>query len=154
MYYSNYYPIDVLNGEGTRCTLFVSGCIHQCKGCYNQSTWSVTAGRPFTDAIADQIIEDLQDPRVKKKGLSLTGGDPLHPNNTNTVLRLIKRVKKECVGKDIWLWSGYTLSELNTEQQCIIDLVDVFIGGKFELNHADLNLKWRGSKNQVIYHFK
>ncbi len=154
MNYSKYYPIDVLNGEGTRCTLFVSGCIHNCRGCYNQSTWSPDAGELFTKQLSDQIINDLNDTRIKKQGLTLSGGDPLHPANTAEVLKLVQRVKTECPGKDIWIWSGYLLAELTEEQQKIIDLVDVLIDGKFEQDLADANLKWRGSSNQVIHYFK
>ncbi|MEI6898113.1 MAG: anaerobic ribonucleoside-triphosphate reductase-activating protein, partial [Psychromonas sp.] len=144
MNYSKYYPIDVLNGEGTRCTMFVSGCLHQCRGCYNKSTWSVDAGALFSDALSDQIIKDLNDTRIKKQGLSLSGGDPLHPDNTDQILALVKRVKAECINKDIWLWSGYLLAELNEKQQSIISLVDVFIDGKYEQALAIPNLVWRG----------
>jgi len=153
MNYSKYYPIDVLNGEGTRCVLFVSGCSHQCKGCYNQSTWSPDAGELFTDELAGQIIEDLNDTRIRRQGLTLSGGDPLHPANLNGVLKLIKRVKAECVDKDIWMWTGYTLSELNEQQKEIVDLIDVLIDGKFVQELADPSLPWRGSSNQVIYRF-
>lgn len=153
MNYSKYYPIDVLNGEGTRCTLFVSGCIHHCKGCYNQSTLSPDAGELFTKQLADQIIEDLNDTRIKKAGLTLSGGDPLHPANVEQVLALIKRVKNECVDKNIWLWTGYTLAELNPQQQEIAALIDVLVDGKFVQAQADPNLRWRGSANQVIHRF-
>ena len=153
MNYSKYYPIDVLNGEGTRCTLFVSGCIHNCKGCYNQSTWSPDAGDLFTEQLADQIILDLNDTRIKKQGLTLSGGDPLHPANVAEVLKLVKRVKVECTGKDIWMWTGYLLAELNEDQRQIVDLIDVLIDGKFEQDLADPNLAWCGSSNQVIHYF-
>ncbi|WP_037050865.1 anaerobic ribonucleoside-triphosphate reductase-activating protein [Psychromonas sp. SP041] len=153
MNYSKYYPIDVLNGEGTRCILFVSGCIHNCKGCYNQSTWSPDAGELFTEQLADQIIKDLNDQRIKKQGLTLSGGDPLHPANVAEVLKLVKRVKTECVAKDIWMWTGYLLADLNVKQKQIIELVDVLIDGKFEKDLADPSLAWRGSSNQVIYYF-
>lgn len=152
MNYSKYYPVDVLNGEGTRCTLFVSGCIHQCKGCYNQSTWSPDAGALFTDELADQIIADLNDTRIKKQGLTLSGGDPLHPANAAQVLKLIQRVKSECKDKDIWLWTGYLLEELNALQQQIVALTNVLIDGKFEQSLADPNLPWRGSSNQVVHY--
>jgi len=153
MNYSKYYPLDVLNGEGTRCTLFVSGCVHNCKGCYNQSTWSPDAGELFTEQLADQIIEDLNDTRIKKKGLTLSGGDPLHPDNCEQVLTLVKRVRAECVAKDIWIWTGYQLAELDVQQQEIVDLIDVLIDGKFVQSLADPNLQWRGSANQVIHYF-
>ena len=151
MFYSAYHNIDVVNGEGTRCTLFVSGCAHACKGCYNQSTWRVDAGHQFTQHLEDSIIADLNDTRIRRRGLSLSGGDPLHPANVSVVLQLVQRVKKECIGKDIWLWTGYQMSELTSEQAAIVELVDVLIDGKFEQALADPSLNWRGSANQIIH---
>ncbi|MEE6075024.1 anaerobic ribonucleoside-triphosphate reductase-activating protein [Avibacterium paragallinarum] len=154
MNYLQYYPVDIVNGEGTRCTLFVSGCEHACKGCYNQKSWSFSAGVPFDKAMEDQIIRDLQDQRIKRQGLSLSGGDPLHPRNVPTLLALVKRVKRECPEKDIWLWTGYKLAELNDLQRQMLPYIDVLIDGKFIKEQADPELIWRGSANQVIYRFK
>ena len=154
MNYHQYHPIDVINGPGTRCTLFVSGCVHQCRGCYNQSTLRLDSGFEYTQMLEDQIIADLNDTRIKRKGLSLSGGDPLHPSNVASVLKLVLRVRSECPGKDIWLWSGYTLAELDINQQAVVDLIDVLVDGKFEQDKKDLNLEWRGSANQVIHRFK
>ncbi len=154
MNYHQYHPIDVVNGPGTRCTLFVSGCEHHCKGCYNQSTWSLRSGHPYTQELEDRIIADLNDERIPRRGLSLSGGDPLHPANVSAVLQLVKRVKQECSDKDIWLWTGYLLSELSEEQKQVIEHVDVMIDGKFEQALADPSLDWRGSSNQVIHYLK
>ncbi|MFU2078991.1 anaerobic ribonucleoside-triphosphate reductase-activating protein [Avibacterium endocarditidis] len=154
MNYLQYYPVDIVNGEGTRCTLFVSGCEHACKGCYNQKSWSFSAGVPFDKAMEDQIIRDLQDQRIKRQGLSLSGGDPLHPRNVPTLLALVKRVKRECPDKDIWLWTGYKLAELNDLQRQMLPYIDVLIDGKFIKEQADPSLIWRGSANQVIYRLK
>ena len=151
MNYSKYYPLDVINGEGTRCTLFVSGCEHQCRGCYNQSTWSPDAGLLFTPELADQIIKDLNDTRIRKQGLTLTGGDPLHPKNLTQILQLVKRVKSECINKDIWMWTGYVRDQLTKQQLEVIHHIDVLIDGKFEKELADPNLKWRGSSNQTVH---
>ena len=154
MNYSQYYPVDVVNGTGTRCTLFVSGCDHGCKGCYNTSTWSPSAGNGFTQEMEDQIIADLNCTRIIRDGLSLSGGDPFHPNNVDAILNLVERVKKECIGKNIWLWTGYKLSELNEIQLEILSYVDVLIDGKFVKELADPSLKFRGSSNQVIHYIK
>ncbi|OCG01641.1 anaerobic ribonucleoside-triphosphate reductase-activating protein [Gilliamella sp. wkB112] len=154
MNYHRYYPVDVVNGEGTRCVLFVAGCVHQCRGCYNKSTWGLNSGSPFTQALEDQIIKDLQDTEIKRQGLTLSGGDPLHPQNVPTILELVKRVKTECHNKDIWLWTGYKLDELTPEQQEVVSYIDVLIDGKFVQELADPKLLWRGSSNQVIYRFK
>lgn len=154
MNYHQYYPVDVVNGPGTRCTLFVSGCVHQCRGCYNQSTWRVDSGVPFTQEMEDQIIQDLQDVRIRKQGLSLSGGDPLHPANLSAILKLVKRVKTVCPDKDIWLWTGYKLSDLTVEQQKVVSFVNTLVDGKFEQDLHDPRLIWRGSSNQVIHRLR
>ncbi|UNH23938.1 anaerobic ribonucleoside-triphosphate reductase-activating protein [Moellerella wisconsensis] len=151
MNYHQYYPIDVVNGPGTRCTLFVAGCIHQCRGCYNQSTWRLDSGVPFTQEIEDSIIADLQDTRINRQGLSLSGGDPLHPANVPAILKLVQRVRIVCPQKDIWLWTGYKREELTPEQQKVVRLLDVLVDGKFEQSLYDPGLIWRGSSNQVIH---
>ncbi|PMJ98392.1 anaerobic ribonucleoside-triphosphate reductase-activating protein [Vibrio sp. 10N.261.55.A7] len=154
MNYHQYHPIDVVNGPGTRCTLFVSGCVHQCRGCYNQSTQKLESGHLFTKELADKIIADLKDSRIKRRGLSLSGGDPMHPANVEEVLKLVKRVKQECPDKDIWLWTGYKIDELSSEQQELLPFLDTLIDGKFEQDNYDPSLKWRGSSNQIIHSFK
>ncbi|WP_417348690.1 anaerobic ribonucleoside-triphosphate reductase-activating protein [Ferrimonas sp.] len=151
MNYHNYYPVDVVNGLGTRCTLFVAGCVHQCKGCYNQSTQRLDSGHPFTEEMADQIIRDLSDTRIKRRGLSLSGGDPLHPANVPAILELVTRVKEHCPDKDIWCWTGYRLDELDEAQRALLPYLDVLIDGRFEQELADPSLLWRGSSNQVIH---
>lgn len=154
MNYHQYYPIDVVNGPGTRCTLFVAGCVHQCPGCYNKSTWRLNSGQPFTPALEERIIADLNDPRVPRQGLSLSGGDPLHPANVPSILTLVKRVCAECPGKDIWLWTGYRLAELDAQQMQVVDRINVLIDGKFVQDLKDPALIWRGSSNQVVHRLR
>ncbi len=150
MNYLQYYPIDVVNGEGTRCTLFLSGCEHFCKGCHNATTWDASKGTPFDQAMEDRIIADLGDARIKRDGLSLSGRDPLFPGNLSGMLKLVKRVKTEYPEKNIWLWTGYTLEEISTAQQDVVQYIDVLIDGRFELDKRDLSLPWRGSSNQRV----
>ncbi|BAJ02900.1 anaerobic ribonucleoside-triphosphate reductase-activating protein [Shewanella violacea] len=152
MNYHQYFPVDVINGPGTRATLFVSGCEHQCRGCYNQSTWNPDNGHRFDLQMQQRVINDLKDSRIKRRGLSLSGGDPLYPENLSEILALVQRVKNECPDKDIWLWTGYRLDELSPEQKRVIDYVDVLIDGKFEQENADVSLVFRGSSNQVIHY--
>lgn len=154
MNYHQYYPVDVINGPGTRCTLFVAGCEHQCPGCYNKSTWRLNSGVPFTPAMEDRIIADLQDTRIHRQGLTLSGGDPLHPQNLSAVLRVVQRVREECPGKDIWVWTGYTLAELSAAQQRVAAMINVLIDGKFIQELRDPALIWRGSSNQVVHHLR
>lgn len=149
-----YYAVDVVNGPGTRCTLFVSGCEHQCRGCYNQSTWRPDAGVPFTLAMEEQLIADLNDRRIPRQGLSLSGGDPLHPRNVPHIRRLVKRVRRECPDKDIWLWTGYQRAELNAAQRAVVAEIDVLIDGRFIEAEKDARLPWRGSRNQQIWYLR
>ncbi|EHM41298.1 anaerobic ribonucleoside-triphosphate reductase activating protein [Hafnia alvei ATCC 51873] len=99
----------------------------------------------------DQIINDLNDTRIRRQGLSLSGGDPLHPQNVPFILKLVQRVRAECEGKDIWVWTGYKLDELNVAQQEVVDLINVLVDGKFVQDLKDPMLIWRGSSNQVIH---
>lgn len=154
MNYHKYYSVDVVNGPGTRCTLFVSGCIHQCKGCYNKRTWKVTSGQLYDEALEDKIISDLQDTKIKRQGLSLSGGDPLLPENLPAILKLLQRVKKECPDKDVWVWTGYQLENLTDAQQVILRYINVLIDGQFIESKADKTLVWRGSRNQVIHYLQ
>jgi len=149
-----YYPIDVVNGPGTRCTLFVAGCEHECPGCYNQRTWRLNSGVPFTIEMEEKLIGDLNDRRIPRQGLSLSGGDPLHPANVPDVLRLVRRVRRSCPGKDIWLWTGYTLAELSAAQRKVVAELDVLVDGKFIRELKDPALVWRGSSNQVIHYLR
>ncbi|AUX92142.1 anaerobic ribonucleoside-triphosphate reductase-activating protein [Mixta gaviniae] len=146
-----YYPVDVVNGPGTRCTLFVAGCEHQCPGCYNQRTWRLNSGVPFTLEMEERLIGDLNDRRIPRQGLSLSGGDPLHPANVPDVLRLVRRVRRDCPGKDIWMWTGYRLAELSAAQREVVAELDALVDGKFIQALKDPALVWRGSSNQVIH---
>ncbi|MBA5205476.1 anaerobic ribonucleoside-triphosphate reductase-activating protein [Pectobacterium aroidearum] len=154
MNYHQYYPVDVVNGPGTRCTLFVAGCVHECVGCYNKSTWRLNSGQPFTQEQEDRIIDDLQDTVIPRQGISLSGGDPLHPQNVPDILRLVERIRAECPDKDIWVWTGYVLAELTPEQQRVVDLINVLVDGKFVQDLKDPALIWRGSSNQVVHRLR
>ena len=151
MHYFKYIPIDIVNGPGTRCTLFVTGCPHHCPHCYNQATWSFTGGYEFGSEQADRIISDLKDTRVRRRGLSLSGGEPLHPCNAPALLQLVRRARAESPESDIWIWTGYYMGELEGVQQELADLADVVIDGRFEIEKRDVrSLWWRGSSNQTI----
>ncbi|PZL88579.1 anaerobic ribonucleotide reductase-activating protein [Pantoea sp. ARC270] len=154
MHIHRYYDVDIVNGPGTRCTLFVAGCEHQCRGCYNQSTWRTDSGVPFTLAMEEKLLADLQDTRIPRQGLSLSGGDPLHPHNVPHIRRLVKRVRQSCPGKDIWLWTGYRMQELNAAQRAVLIYLDVLIDGRFVEEEKDASLPWRGSRNQILWQLR
>ncbi len=102
----------------------------------------------------DRLINDLNDKRIRRQGLSLSGGDPLHPQNVPDILKLVRRVRAECPGKDIWMWTGYKLEELTAAQLEIVDLINVLVDGRFVQDLKDPALIWRGSSNQVIHHLR
>ena len=147
MNYHQYYPIDVVNGPGTRCTLFVAGCVHQCPGCYNKSTAAQLRPAVYPGAGRPHHRRSERYARAAP-GLSLSGGDPLHPANVPSILTLVKRVRAECPGKDIWLWTGYRLAELDAQQMQVVDRINVLIDGKFVQDLKDPALIWRGSSNR------
>lgn len=150
MNYSGYIFGDLVNGEGARCSLFVSGCSQGCEGCFNKETWNYNHGQPFTKDFKDNLLKDLKKPFIN--GLSILGGNPLERKNFDTVLKLCYSVKQELPEKTIWLWCGQTMQEIknNLLYAQILDTVDVIIDGKFV---KDLPTKkhFRGSDNQVLW---
>ncbi len=152
MYYGGIRAHDVANGLGVRVTLFVSGCPHQCKGCFNEETWDYQYGKPFTDAEIEEIVEDLKKPEIQ--GLTLLGGEPLAPPNRPVVCQVLRRVKADVWEKDIWCYTGYLYETLCKDPDpCleeILSYVDVLVDGPFVLEKKSLMLKFRGSANQRI----
>ena len=157
MYYGALKKTDVANGEGVRVTLFVSGCTHHCKNCFNQETWNFCYGKPFTKETEDEIIEALKPSYIS--GLTLLGGEPMEPQNQAALLPLLKRVR-ETFGntKNIWCYTGYTLeSDLlkPSRARCeytdeMLKNIDTLVDGEFIENLKNLMLKFRGSSNQRI----
>ena len=96
----------------------------------------------------------MQDTRIPRQGLSLSGGDPLHPHNVPHIRRLVKRVRQACPEKDIWLWTGYRMQELNAAQRAVLAYLDVLIDGRFVEEEKDATLQWRGSRNQIIWQLR
>lgn len=140
------YP-DVNNGEGCRVTLWVAGCTHHCKGCHNPQTWSFKSGREFTEDIKNKLYNVLKLPYIK--GITLSGGDPL--DSFDDIFELVKDIKNSFNDKDIWLFSGYTLEDIqNSDKNIILEYIDVLVDGEFKEELKDLSLKFRGSSNQRI----
>ena len=144
MNYYRYYTCDLVNGEGIRLTLFVTGCLHACEGCYNQSTWDRKAGRPFTDAVQQEILDLC----ATHDGLSLSGGDPLYPQNRAPILALCQAFKARYPNKNIWLWTGYQLDQVRDLE--VLAYVDVLIDGQYDKTQPTVE-PWRGSANQRLY---
>ena len=146
MNYLNISKDDLLNGDGIRVVLWVAGCNHQCKGCQNPETWNERNGILFTEETANIILKELSKPYIT--GLTLSGGDPLFPNNRETLTNLCKEVKEKFPSKDIWCWTGYLYQEVKSLP--IMRYIDVLIDGPYIEELRDITLEWRGSSNQKI----
>lgn len=152
MNYHNIKHDDLLNGDGMRVTLFVSGCSHHCKNCQNPLTWDEKDGLPFTQVELEELDEQLSKPYIA--GITFSGGDPLYINNREEVLGIIRWVSAFYGQKTIWLYTGYTYEELVEMHDKTIDeilnTVDVLVDGKYVEELRDTVLHWRGSKNQRV----
>lgn len=149
MNYQTIIKDDLVNGEGVRCSLFVSGCSHGCDGCFNEEAWDYRSGQVFSTETVEIILQELKKPYVS--GLSLLGGDPLMKKNIDEVLNLCKVVKETYPSKTIWCWSGYTLDEImKNHSKDILQYLDVLVDGKFIESEKNLKLPFRGSNNQRI----
>jgi anaerobic ribonucleoside-triphosphate reductase activating protein len=150
MKYSQIRSLDIANGPGCRVSIFVSGCEHRCKGCFNPETWSFDFGKEFTEDTLRGILELAKPDHIS--GLSILGGEPLHPRNIAEVCRLARRFKEAYPEKDIWLWTGYQLEDIF--ENLVDSEIDVVVDGKFVEELKDLRLKYRGSSNQRVIDLK
>ena len=150
MNYHNITKDDMLNGEGLRTVLWVSGCTHQCHNCQNPITWDVTGGLPFDENAEAELFEALAKSHID--GITFSGGDPLHPFNRSEVFRLAKKIRQEMPEKTIWLYTGFLWEEIKDIPE-IADL-DVVCEGKFVEALLDNNLHWVGSSNQRVVNVK
>lgn len=159
----NYHNIteDMLNGDGIRAVLWVAGCSHHCAGCQNSETWNPDGGVVFDEEAEKELFDILQKDYVS--GITFSGGDPLFETNLTEVYRLVEKVRAQFPEKDIWLYSGYTLEEVqrnadkgrveNLRYRIVLD-VDVFVDGPFIEGQKDVSLEWRGSRNQRVIRVK
>lgn len=160
MNYGKIKNLDIANGEGVRISLFVSGCTHHCKNCFNQETWDFNYGEPFTQDTINQIIKLLKPKHVA--GLTLLGGEPLHPNNQPYILDLIKQIRvKFGDNKNIWCYTGYTYDDLSNKKRAhtsstdeILSNIDVLVDGLYIDELRNISLKFRGSSNQRVIDVK
>ena len=160
MNYSGIKTHDVANGIGIRVSLFVSGCTHHCKGCFNPETWDFCYGERFTEKEEQKIIDALAPEYIK--GFSLLGGEPFEPENQKVLLPLLERIRETYPEKDIWCYTGYTLDEellkesraRTDETDKMLSCIDVLVDGEFVQDLYDISLKFRGSSNQRIIDVK
>ena len=150
MNYATIKPFDIANGPGVRVSLFVSGCTHHCKGCFNSEAWDFNYGGHFTQDVEDQILNALNHPWID--GLSLLGGEPFESEHQEVLLGLLERVHKELPGMTVWAYSGYTFEEVKDSP--LLKYVDVLVDGKFMQRKKNISLQFRGSENQRVIDVK
>ena len=154
MNYADIKHCDVANGPGVRVSLFVSGCTHHCKECFNPETWDFDYGKPFTEETIKQILDYLAPEYIK--GLTLLGGEPMEKSNQEGLLPLVRAVRQTYPDKTIWCFTGYDfekdilgymMEEWETTKE-LISYFDVMVDGEFQIEHKDLGLAFKGSSNQ------
>lgn len=155
MHYATIKNCDIANGPGVRVSLFVSGCTHRCKGCFNEVAWDFEYGEVFTEETADSILEMLKPDYIR--GLTLLGGEPFDPRNQGEIVKLLRKIKAVYPNKSIWAFSGYLfeqiisgkLGEWETTRE-YLGYLDVLVDGPFVEEKKNLNLQFRGSENQRL----
>ena len=156
MNYATFRTHDVANGPGVRVSLFVSGCTHRCRGCFNAEAWDFSYGQPYTEELEERILEALAPDYVK--GFSLLGGEPFEPSNQATLVYLLEKIKERYPNKTVWCYSGFDFSDDLTAGRVgdpsitrrMLCCIDVLVDGKFVEEKKDLSLRFRGSSNQRI----
>lgn len=146
----NYMAIttcEVTNGNGCRVALWVAGCPHHCPGCHNPETWDIHAGKEFDGKAFSELLNELKPDYIE--GLAFSGGDPLHPDNRETVGKIAQMVHTIYPNKNIWLWTGYNLDEVRS--LWFMEYIDVIVDGAFIEAQKDITLAFRGSRNQTIW---
>jgi len=146
MNYHNITTDDMLNGDGLRTVLWVSGCTHHCEECQNPITWNPNGGLLFDDDAKEELFEKLDKDYIS--GLTLSGGDPLHPENIREIIKLAKQVKEKFPNKTIWLYTGFLFEDIANLE--ITKYVDVIVEGQFEKDLKNTKLHWVGSLNQNV----
>lgn len=163
MNYAAIKKTDVANGPGIRVSLFVSGCTHGCRGCFNQEAWDFCYGKEFTPETEAEIIKALEPEYIR--GFSVLGGEPMEPQNRGTVLALLRKVRAAYPEKDIWCYTGYDyekdLLKWEREERAdsgsvteLLALIDVLVDGEFLEEKKNLRLAFRGSENQRLIDVK
>ena len=160
MNYGEIKTCDIANGEGVRVSLFVSGCTHHCKNCFNDVAWDFGYGKPFTEETEEMLLEALEPDYVD--GLSLLGGEPFEPENQRALLPFLKKVRERFPKKNIWCYTGYLFDKDVLDKMCkesevtkeIVSYLDIVVDGEFMIDRKNLKINFRGSDNQRIIDVK
>jgi len=151
MRYNTIRKMDISNGPGVRVSIFMQGCSFHCENCFNPETWDFKAGKEFTDETIEQVLELCAPNHIK--GLSILGGEPMHPINIKGTTKLAKAFKERYPDKTIWSWSGF-LFDRDLKDQEVLKYLDVLVDGQYVDSLHDPTLKWRGSSNQRVIDVK
>lgn len=160
MNYGTIKNYDIANGPGVRVSLFVSGCRHHCKGCFNPETWDFQYGQPFTEETKSQILKELEPNYIQ--GFTLLGGEPFEPENQKELVHLLREIRETYPEKDIWCYTGYRYDVdlakggkvYGDDTEEMLSYIDVLVDGEFKLEEKDITLQFRGSRNQRILKLK
>lgn len=157
MNYAEIKYCDIANGEGVRTSIFVSGCTHRCKNCFNKIAWDFNYGNEFTDEVSDTVLNSCAPEYIS--GISLLGGEPFEPENQSALCEFLKKFKSRYPEKNVWCYTGYTYEELTGQKKSrcrtdktdvMLDMIDVLVDGKFVEELHSIMLKFRGSSNQRL----
>lgn len=163
MNYAQIRSMDISNGEGIGVSLFVQGCDFHCKNCFNSETWEFSKGQEWNDKTKNQFLKLIEKPFIQR--VSILGGEPLHPQNVQNVLKIVDEIRVSYPTKNIWLYTGYTweqimhpvITDINSEQLKMLQMrkelvskCDVLIDGRYVDELRDISLHWRGSSNQRV----
>lgn len=160
MNYATIKYYDIANGSGVRSSLFVSGCTHACKGCFNPEAWDFKYGKEFNKEVAKEILKSLEPDYIA--GLSLLGGEPFEPENQKGLIDFIREYKKRFPNKNLWCYTGFTyekdllqggIAHIECTDE-LLSYIDVLVDGKFIEELHDVSLRFRGSKNQRLINLK
>ncbi|MDO4622534.1 MAG: anaerobic ribonucleoside-triphosphate reductase activating protein [Eubacteriales bacterium] len=156
MNYANIKEFDIADGPGVRISLFVSGCRHHCKGCFNSMTWDFNYGQPYTEETTEHILSLLKPPYIQ--GFTLLGGEPFEPENQEVLVKVLKRIREELPEKDIWCYTGYTYDVdlckggkvFTPYTEEMLSYIDLLVDGEYVEALHDVTLLFRGSSNQRL----
>ena len=151
MRYNLIRKMDISNGPGVRVSIFMQGCSFHCKNCFNPETWDFNGGKEFNEDTINEVLELCKPNHIK--GLSILGGEPMHPNNIDATTWLAKSFKDKYPDKNLWVWSGF-LFDKDLKDKEVLNYIDILVDGQYKDELHDFTLKWRGSSNQRVIDVK
>ena len=151
MRYNKITKMDIADGPGVRVSVFMQGCTFNCKNCFNKETHDFAGGKEFTDETINRVLDLCGNENIE--GLSILGGEPMHPNNIEGTTKLAKEFKEKYPNKNLWVWSGFTFENYLKDKE-VLKYVDVLVDGQYKDELHDPRLEWRGSSNQRVIDVK